>query len=264
MPLTAHAASLTDYPSFVRMHAELEIPDAVPSEESFVSRIAPAALFLREGEAVVGYASWQRFARVLHVRHVVVDRAARGRGVGRALMDGVAARGRALGCDRWYLHVKPDNVVARRLYERAGLTVRFVSRALEIDWAQTGALPRTDGVDVTTPAPERDAPLEARCRLLPGQVGVLRAQGYVLFVVSERGSEVGFAAFDPTFPGANPFRARDAGGARRLLEAMRPHALPVHDAVRIVIDDDAALVDAARAAGARPVMEVLRMEGTLT
>jgi GNAT superfamily N-acetyltransferase len=264
MNLSARPATGQDYARFVHLYAELAIPDPVPDEATFASAIAPRALFLREAGRAVAYAYWQEYGTLLHVRHVAVDPGARRRGVGRTLMAQVAERARALGCHHWYLNVKPENAAARRLYASVGLTERTMTVAMDVDWRSVGALPEGGRGDVRAVSPHDDALLEADLGLPTGQVGTLRGlQQVLLFTLMDGGRHAGFAAFDPTFPGSNPFRARSAAHVRLLLKAMEPHALPEHDRVRIVIENHAHLVDALTAAGARPVMTALRMEGMI-
>lgn len=63
------------------------------------------------------------------VRMLAVAPAAQGRGVGTALIRACAARARAQGKARLWLHTTPELVVAQRLYEREGFR-----RAPENDW----------------------------------------------------------------------------------------------------------------------------------
>ena len=63
-------------------------------------------------------------------RMLVVDPAARGRGVGEALVRACAARARDTGARVLRLSTQPDMHAARRLYERLG----FV-RTPELDWS---------------------------------------------------------------------------------------------------------------------------------
>jgi GNAT superfamily N-acetyltransferase len=54
------------------------------------------------------------------LRFLAVDPAARGRGVGRALLDECLIRARAAGCRRLALHTTAEQRVAREMYERTG------------------------------------------------------------------------------------------------------------------------------------------------
>jgi ribosomal protein S18 acetylase RimI-like enzyme len=100
---------------------------------------AAVVLLAREdGEAVgiavcfAGYSTF-RARPLLNLHDLAVLPAARGRGVGEALLGGVAARARALGCCKVTLEVREDNAPARRLYARAGF----------VDSAPAGAATRT-------------------------------------------------------------------------------------------------------------------------
>lgn len=91
-----------------------------------------------DGEAVgvavcfVGYSTF-RARPLLNLHDIAVLPSARGRGVGEALLEGVAARARTLGCCKVTLEVREDNGPARRLYGRAGF----------VDSAPAGAATRT-------------------------------------------------------------------------------------------------------------------------
>jgi len=102
------------------------------------SGAAALLLALRDGEAVgvavcfAGYSTF-RARPLLNLHDVAVQPGARGAGVGAALLAGVAARARALGCCKVTLEVREDNAPARRLYARAGF----------VDSAPAGAATRT-------------------------------------------------------------------------------------------------------------------------
>lgn len=133
MPLEMRDASASDYDAFVRLFAELKVPDPVPVPEHFKAHIAPQAFFGFDGEEVRASAYWKPYGALAHVSHLVVDPAHRCRGIGRVVMAEVCARARAAGCTRWYLNVKKDNAPAVALYERCGLRVAFESVLFEIE-----------------------------------------------------------------------------------------------------------------------------------
>jgi ribosomal protein S18 acetylase RimI-like enzyme len=54
---------------------------------------------------------------------MAIDKEFRGEGIGSALMDSIEERARASGSTRLSLDVSAKNAVARRLYERRGMTV---------------------------------------------------------------------------------------------------------------------------------------------
>jgi ribosomal protein S18 acetylase RimI-like enzyme len=271
MTFQARDARESDYPSFARLFLELKVPDPTPTQEAYAARVRPHAFFLwEEAGAPVGYAFWQPIGKVARVLHVVVDSAAKGRGVGAALMREVATRARSRGCARWTLNVKPDNAAAIRLYERCGMRETGRWRSMEIAWRNVARLPltemRVDGDgEAFLVAPEDDAKVESAAGLLAGQIGSLRAGGdrVLLALKSEvSGTIAGFAAFDPSFPGAMPFVAPRPWIARRLLEAMRPHARPGDTAVRISASNDD-VWRAVEQAGGKTMLEIMSMEGAI-
>ncbi|KAF8065765.1 mshD [Scenedesmus sp. PABB004] len=74
-----------------------------------------------------------------YLLNVVVDEAARGRGIGRALMRAAMARAvRRWGAARMYTHVEADNEVAVALYKGCG----FEEHSSEAAYANTSALGR--------------------------------------------------------------------------------------------------------------------------
>jgi GNAT superfamily N-acetyltransferase len=252
-----------DYATFARLFLELKVPDPTPTREIFEARILPATFVLCDGGEALAYAWWNPFGAVARVTHVVVDAAARGRGVGLALMTELGRRALAAGCSQWTLYVKPDNTPAIRLYERCGMKVDGRGASMQIAWAD---LPRLDGeaADVRVAAPEDDAAIDAAFDLPPGQVALFRQQGRVMLCGRSHGEVVAYAAFDPGFPGAMPFRVKRPGFARPLLDAMHAHARPDFDYVRATAIDGDALVHAMKGAGARVMLEMLQMRGPIS
>lgn len=77
----------------------------------------------REDGRIVGYICLWEVADELHVTNVAVHPHARRRGVARALIDSVFARGRAAGSRMILLEVRPSNAEAIALYESFGFHV---------------------------------------------------------------------------------------------------------------------------------------------
>ena len=84
----------------------------------------PMALRLAEmAGATVGFALWQThdsswvMGPDLYLEDLYVTPAARGRGIGRALIADLVALGRARGCARIYWMTELTNTAARRLYD---------------------------------------------------------------------------------------------------------------------------------------------------
>jgi ribosomal protein S18 acetylase RimI-like enzyme len=69
-----------------------------------------------------------------YVQGLAVDEDLRGQGIGSALMDAMEQRARELGSKRLILNVGAKNEVARRLYDRRGMTV-------EAGWPKLPCIP---------------------------------------------------------------------------------------------------------------------------
>jgi hypothetical protein len=158
--------------------------------------------------------------------------------------------------------VKPDNTPAVRLYERSGMRVQAPAVAMKIAWAGVAQL-EGETADVRVARTEDDAAIDAAFDLPPGQVALFRGQGRAILCAREGSEAVAYAAFDPAFPGAMPFRVKRPGLVRPLLDAMRARARPEHDYVRMTAEDGEAMVAALRQAGAEVVLEILRMAGPI-
>jgi GNAT superfamily N-acetyltransferase len=255
-----------DHPVFARFFLELDIHQPTPEPERWTAEMMPHTFFLESRGTPVGYALVEVFGELGYVRHVVVDSAWRGRGVGRALMDAIAERVSARGCTRWKLNVKRDNVPAIRLYERVGMNVVYSSSVVRLDWSAVEVLPR-DGFALEAVAVQAadDATVERAFDLPDGQIGQFRATGgQVLMQLRDADGAIGgFARFDPGFPGAFPFRVKSSRFLHALLDALRPHARPGDAWLQLVIEDDAESAEIVLGAGARLVFEILNMEGAL-
>jgi len=53
----------------------------------------------------------------ISIHDVIVDPAFRGKGLGKALMNGISERAAALGCSKITLEVREDNLLAQNLYK---------------------------------------------------------------------------------------------------------------------------------------------------
>lgn len=118
---------------------ETELPKAV-FDNTFARLLDPAATetgcFLAEAEGVpVGLVhyiqhrhNW-RIEDVLYLQDLYADPSARGRGVGRALIEAVYAEGDRRGCPEVYWMTQHFNAEARRLYDRIATLTPFVKYA---------------------------------------------------------------------------------------------------------------------------------------
>jgi ribosomal-protein-alanine N-acetyltransferase len=261
--LVLRGASLADYADYVRLHAELGTPDPPASPEIFAGWMLPGLRLLTEGDRALALVWWVQRGDALHIKHLITDPDHRRRGLGRRLMLDAAAQARALGLRRWLLNVKPENTAARHLYRALGFAERAETAVLRLPWAALQGLPPSPpGAD---PAP-LPADLESIPNLgfPPGELADLRTRpGVVWWGIRAGGGWAAAAGFDPTFPGATPFRAEDPGAARALLEALRPFARPDDAHLFVVVEGDPALEAALLSAGATETLRVIAMDGPL-
>lgn len=89
-------------------------------EEIGLPRLASRALVDARG-TLLGFGQYSAFQECCHLSHLVIAPERRGQGLGRALIQLLAAEGTAaLGLDRLSLFVLRDNLAALRLYLRLG------------------------------------------------------------------------------------------------------------------------------------------------
>jgi ribosomal protein S18 acetylase RimI-like enzyme len=260
-------ATAHDYAAYAVMFRQLGLDDPTPSAERFATDLAPRTLICeRDGESI-GYVYYDQLAVNGYIRNLVVAPAARGAGVGAALLTAAARQLRERGVtDAWHLYVKADNAGAIRLYERFGMRVEHRSVALRFAWANLDRLP-ADHTHVTVlPVPaEDDDDVERALGILGGRLGVSRSRSgnVMLQLRDDQLAPVGVACFDPAFPGAFPFCTTRPALAAPLLGALAPHARPGDLDLQVVIEDDDALADALIAAGAVVRMRLLHYAGPL-
>lgn len=256
-----------DYPAYCALFKQLQIEDPVPSEDRFIGELASRILIADDGGEALGYVLFDRFAGDGYIRNLAVIPAARGARLGERLMRAAAAELRARGAtDAWHLNVKVDNTAAIRLYERLGFEVEHASVALRLAWDARVRLPvDPEQVDALPVAPEEDDEVERGVGVLSGWLARARMRdGTIIRALRDRTlAAVGLASFDPSFPGAYPFRVARPSLARPLLDALLPHARPGDDGLQLVIEDDPTLVDTLLAAGAEVRLRLLHYKGAL-
>ena len=265
MALAHRPASPADYPLFTRLFPELATGDPLPSPARWAAEIAPDTWLFEQDGADVGYLFFERLGGVGYVRHVVVAPERRGHGLGAAMLRAAAAELRAAGCQRWCLNVKPDNLAAIRLYQRLGMRPAYSSVALRFQWSQVERLPPSHVHLKTCPiAADEDAAVEDSFAVPRGQLAGARG-GRVLLRLADPADPtalgLGFACFNPDFPGAFPFRVQTPGHARPLLTGLRPHARPDLPNMALVAEDDPGLVAALRGVGAAVHLEIVHYSG---
>ncbi|HEX8071405.1 MAG TPA: ribosomal protein S18-alanine N-acetyltransferase [Pyrinomonadaceae bacterium] len=77
----------------------------------------------RTGKSLQGFVAARVAAEELHINNIGVRAAARGRGVGGALLRAAIATGRRLGAHAAVLEVRASNLAAQALYRRCGFNV---------------------------------------------------------------------------------------------------------------------------------------------
>ena len=133
MTLRARPATPDDYPTYARLFPELGTGDPVPAAATWTAELRPTTRIYELAGLPVAYSYHERMRELAYVRNVVVDPAHRGRGLGRALMQLLAAELRAAGSTCWCLNVEPHNTAALRLYQSAGFVAtprHFMTRLL--------------------------------------------------------------------------------------------------------------------------------------
>lgn len=120
-----------DIPTLTALEPELFADDAW-SEQTWWAELAgrPRRCYVvgEQGGAVVGYAGIDCAGEVADVMTIAVAPAARGQGLGAALMRWITAQARRAGAGSLMLEVRADNAVAQRLYATAGFATLTVRR----------------------------------------------------------------------------------------------------------------------------------------
>jgi GNAT superfamily N-acetyltransferase len=254
--------TLDDYVLFERFWAQLSADP--PLGEEWWAGTYGDTLFLEEDGAPVGYACAYVLGAEGHLGHLVVDLRARRRGVGRELMNAVAARLRARGCSVWSLNVEEKNEGARALYRQCGMTDRHASVAISFPWRAVASLPRDERVVTTILDPSRDHEVESTLALPRRKLTrIRRIPGRVFVVAARDGRVVGVVAYEPVGASTPVLRAETPAVARALLARVHAEKEPTKADVRLQVDDDSALTLALTDAGGRSIMRTLRMEGPL-
>jgi L-amino acid N-acyltransferase YncA len=125
--------------------------EAVPSWEQFDERYLPAPrIVARDGANVLGWATLALVSRRKCYRGVAEDSvyvaaSARGRGVGRALLEELLRRADAAGLWTVQAHMFADNTVSRALHEACGFRLVGIRERLARKhgvWRDTALLER--------------------------------------------------------------------------------------------------------------------------
>ncbi|MDZ4773506.1 MAG: GNAT family N-acetyltransferase [Planctomycetota bacterium] len=264
--LTMCTARPEDHAEFARFFVELGHDDPIPDPARWCTEMMPHTFFLEENGAKVAYAFVEPYGERGYIRHVVVAQSQRGRGVGRSVMDRIAANLRERGASEWELNVRSDNASAIHLYESVGMRAEYSTMVMRFEWSRKQALPKRTHLACASDVEARHDPAVERAFQLPdGMVARLRSfEGHVLAqLVDPREEPIAFARFDPAFPGAFPFRVQSVELVRPLLDVLESHAPPKSNWLQLVIENDAPTAEMLIAKGAQLRFEILHLRGSL-
>ena len=197
-------ATVEDYPNFLRFFAELGVSDPKPTLEHWCAHMLPTSAFFEQGGSLVGYAFSDIKPPLGYVRHVVIASEHRGQGLGHSLMATLREHLVAHGCTRWCLNVKLSNTSARRLYQRIGMTDRYLTRVVRLAWPLTVRLP-TPGANIRARSlgEAEDREVEPHFDLAPGALQARRQRPGTFIATATPNSEpsryLGLAVFDEAF-----------------------------------------------------------------
>jgi ribosomal-protein-alanine N-acetyltransferase len=116
------------------------------SPAAFRAHLADLFLVADAGGAVSGYVIARAVGQEAEILNLAVEPAARGRGIGEALLAEALRRLGAGGRSAVYLEVRPSNTAARRLYAAAGFREVAVRRGYYRAPREDALVLRRDGV----------------------------------------------------------------------------------------------------------------------
>lgn len=253
-------ATPDDYEAFARLFPELGPEFPVPSVDAWTGGQFANAVVAEVGGAVAGYALGTTFEKLGHLSQLVVSPTYRRGGIGRLLMERVAARFVAMGCNQWQLNVKRGNVAARALYDAMGLRRVGSCAWISLNPDAIRTLPFMP-CSVRPIAPASFTSLERSFELLPGQLRWSLGQAGMLHeVVDAAGEVIGFGVYLQATRFVVPLRLRRPEALAPLLASF-PDA--VEQGARIGVEDDDALAVLALGCGGSVDLETDRLVAPL-
>jgi GNAT superfamily N-acetyltransferase len=266
IPPLVRMAKPEDYQAYARLVPELGIDDPIPDSERFGREIMQTMLMVEEQSRITAFGWYKTYESMGYVVQLVVEPAARRRGIGRQLMLEMAAEFRRSGCTHWCLNARPENHRALSLYRSLGMREVYRSMVLRVALTIVGALPDAGEQSVAVRlTPERTPLVEQSLGLPAGRLSEAMHIGerITMELRSSSGSCLGIAVFDPSFLGVYPFRVREARWAKPLFLALLPHAPPEASYLQIVAEGDPELTRCLLSRGALSQLEVAHLEGVL-
>lgn len=257
-----------DYPTYVRLFAELGVPEPPPPATVWAREVASRTLLVEGPGGVEGYTTTDALGALGYVGQLVVAPSARRQGLGRWMMRRVAERFREQGCQSWALNVKRDNVAALGLYTSLGMKLVRQGTNLRVTRAQVAVLPSAPAGLVVVPVEARDwEPLTVAFGMMPGKLASYAAQPShrLLRLAREDGEPATLGMMDFRAGGAVlfPFFAASLAHARALLEGAFSLLGEARESVFVVVTDDAPLERLLCDAGARVSLETFELRGAL-
>lgn len=266
LAFSVRTATAADHGAYARLCPELGVDDPIATPARFAAEMAPTTLVaVGDSGPVLGYAFYQVMQSATYVRHVVTAPEARRSGIARALLRAVAERARAAGCESWCLNVEPRNAAARALYTSLGFELVYHSQVQRFAWARLEHHHPPLEEHAWLIDESDDAAVERAMRLEVGQLALARAAGgRVLMMLEDADQEVvGVAQFDPSFPGAYPFRVARPELALDLLHALRSHARPSDPWIQLCIEGQPEVAALLRDHGAEVRFDMMHLRGHL-
>lgn len=264
--MALRSATPADYAAFARLFLELGVREPPPPADVWASELLPRTWFHEGPEGPRAYVTADVMGDLGYVVQLVVDASARRQGLGRQMMQEVAAHFRARGCTRWGLNVKRDNTAALALYGSLGMKPLREAVTLVVSQAQGEALSAAPGGLQVVPVVEAEwVPLTAAWQLMPEKLARFSkfASHQLLRLDSPAAPEpLRLGMMDLRQGGGLfPFFAATPGHARALLEdAFRRSGV---QELSVTVTDNVPLVEVLRAAGAGTAMETYQLQGPL-
>ena len=127
--ITLHPMTMADYEDAMALWRRTEGMGLRPADAPqhiarFLERNPGLSFVARDGDALVGTGLCGHDGRRGYLHHLAVDRAYRGRGVGRALVERILDALRAIGINKCHLFVIKENQAAIDFWRHIGWELR--------------------------------------------------------------------------------------------------------------------------------------------
>lgn len=116
--------------------------DTVIPKENFENMVENNNIYVVKYKGnIVGYITFQYEEKISHGMHdrrilkitaIAIDEPYRGKGFGRALLEFTKTYAKKENCTDIYLSVNEENIGARKLYEKIGMTVKNINYSMKV------------------------------------------------------------------------------------------------------------------------------------